>query len=336
MNRPCPHRRSVPDAARAVSTAQPAPLGTHLRTVVLCLLLIVPLVATADPTSNASPKAPQFRVGLSAATLGHVNRNDVMAAMKFWTRALLTQRGIDLTAEVRILEDSADLLGSLNNGRVDSVSLSAEEYLTLPEVPPEIYVTVRGDDFRESYVLLVRCDTGYGKLADLRGSILSTVHNQRMLLAPTWLETLLGRQSLGRPSEFFESQVAVPDHSKAILSVFFRKAAACITTTNALALAAELNPQVRRDTLVLEASPPLVPGLFFLRRNLSPELESKVRRAILTMHEQPTGRQVLTVFQADRMERQPASVLSTTADLLAGHARFADPPWLASPLGAAP
>ena len=95
--------------------------------------------------------------------------------------------------------------------------------------------------------------------------------------------------------------------SKAILQVFFRQTDAALVTVDAFDLTCELNPQLRRDLVVLASSPPFITAFLIFRPGY--RLREKFETALLDLHMTPGGRQVLTVFQSSRMEKRPISVL---------------------------
>lgn len=50
------------------------------------------------------------------------------------------------------------------------------------------------------------------------------------------------------------------------------------------------------------------------------DLRRRIETAVLTLHESPAGRQVMTVFQGERLEKHPLSCLESARALLADQA----------------
>jgi hypothetical protein len=65
--------------------------------------------------------------------------------------------------------------------------------------------------------------------------------------------------------------------------------------------------------------------LFFFRRGEASKAREQLEPAVLTLHESEAGRQVLTVFQCERMVKVPGSACQATRELLAGRDRLRKP-----------
>jgi ABC-type phosphate/phosphonate transport system substrate-binding protein len=127
-----------------------------------------------------------------------------------------------------------------------------------------------------------------------------------------WLETKLAESGLGPARRFLGPMEDLENPSKAVLRVFFGQADACLVTSNAFAISCELNPQIARKLKALAASPPLVPTVMYFRNDCRSPQFDKVEAAILDLHKTTAGQQVLTIFQAVRLEKRPASCLQET------------------------
>ena len=80
---------------------------------------------------------------------------------------------------------------------------------------------------------------------------------------------------------------------------------------------AELNPQVGKDLRVLATSPEVVATVFCFRADYDSPVMDKLIAGLRELHLSAAGRQVLTVFQSDRLEEVPPSALDS-ARLSAG------------------
>ena len=111
--------------------------------------------------------------------------------------------------------------------------------------------------------------------------------------------------------------------SRVIQRLFFRQTDACVATREAFAAAGELNPQIRKEAPgVLATSQEVVPSCFFFRPGFSPNLRQRIEEATLALHETAAGKQVLTVFQGERLEKHPLSCLDSARALVAEQARL--------------
>lgn len=271
---------------------------------------------------GAEPKPSRFRLGVSDASFGSVNRNDASAAIKAWAATVLKERGILVEARIELFAKAGDLREALAQAQVDAVGMSAAEFLAAPPPVESVFVARRRQATTEGYVLLTHRQAGISGLAGLRGRRLVLHENPRTQYVWPWLETELAEQRLGPAREFFGETTAMENPGKTVLRVFFRQTDACVVTTNAFELACELNPQVRQQLRVIASSPPLVPTLMFFRPGLAGTVLEQVEFAVRDLHTSVAGQQLLMVFQGDQMVQLPVSCLDSTRALLGRHGRL--------------
>ena len=84
----------------------------------------------------------------------------------------------------------------------------------------------------------------------------------------------------------------------------------------------ELNPQVTNQLRALEVSPKLVPHLTCFAAGFDRSRKAEIVAAITAASTTPAGRQLMTIFQCDRVEERPLSILQTTQELMAEYARL--------------
>ena len=84
----------------------------------------------------------------------------------------------------------------------------------------------------------------------------------------------------------------------------------------------ELNPQLGQQLKVLAASPELVPSVFCFRTDFSSSMKEQLLAEIAKVHQSPSGQQVLTMFQSERLEERPVVCLDSALELLVRHRRL--------------
>jgi len=213
------------------------------------------------------------------------------------------------------------LLQALRSKSVDVVGISAIEYSVLSrEIHfAPIFVTCNGGRTREQYLLLVRRDGQMNQLADLRGHSLAFHQNMRSCLAQPWLDTLLVKAT-GQPTAGCVDKLThVPKLSQVVLPVFFHQLDACVVTRTEFETMSELNPQISQQLKVIATSPEVVTSVFCFRDDYAPAFKPQLLAAIHDLHTTPSGQQVLTIFQSEKIEEQPASCLDSARELLAQH-----------------
>jgi phosphonate transport system substrate-binding protein len=234
------------------------------------------------------------------------------------------QRNLPLDAQTRLFETPEVLLDALKHGEVDAVSMLTDQFLGLePALQPEaVFISTKNREPAERYVLLVHRTSSLTNVSRLPARSLLLQTSARTGLAPHWLEVLFARHSLGSPETVLKSLTRLESSSKPVLQVFFRQADACVVTASVFELACELNPQLRKELVVLAASPPVIPVLFFFPPAFKAKLRGQLEEAILALPETLSGQQVLTVFQGDGMLKLPVSALEESRRLLAEHERL--------------
>jgi hypothetical protein len=287
----------------------------------LGLLACLPRGGVCGEPTDASP----FRIGLALESFGNVDRNDASVAVKVWAATVMKETGLNVAPTVEIFRHPADVVAELRRRKLDAASLSAEEFLRLDVIPAEFYVGARGSEIAEEYVLLARVG-GAADVRALKGRKLIWNSSPKTSLALPWLETHLARHGLGGAREFFGEVQNVESTAKAVLRVFFGQADACLVTAGALSVAGEMNPQVRRELAVLAVSPAVIPMVLFFRPDFSGSAREQMGRAFENLHRTPAGRQILTIFQGDRIVRRPRSCLDSTEALLEEYRRLPPAP----------
>jgi ABC-type phosphate/phosphonate transport system substrate-binding protein len=283
------------------------------------------LAVAALPGINfaQSPAAPdQFRLAFTGTMMSGVNDNDGKAALKAWAASILTPAGIAVETLPSVL-DSESMIRAFQAGRIDGAAMITGEYLALSRRIPtaHLFVGSRDGELNETYLLLVSEGSSARRLADLRGSRLTTWEHARMSLAWPWLAVLLSRSGLARPEEFFGSITPRQKPNNAVLPVFFGTADTCIVTRRGFEGMIELNPQVGKRLRVLAESPPVIPSVFCFRASFNPPWMEKLLRAIRDVHKTPAGMQIITMYQFGHLEERSADVLQSARALMDEYTR---------------
>ena len=295
-----------------------ARLGLTLSCLLLSSLLRAGETATADKDQSF------VRFCISSRMFREVNENDARASVKAYAKQLAESRGLIADANPIIFTGSAELTKLLSAGAVDLVSMHTQEFLALEEnlvTGPFLISLMNGFDFEE-YVLLVRADSGFSALSDLKGGRMLVLDSLQGSLAGRWLEVLLGSQTLAPPETFFSRVTRPVKTSQTVLPVFFHQGDACVITRQGFALMGELNPQVTKQLRVLATSPQLVPHLTCFRVGLDSSLKARIVAAVAEANTTTSGKQLMTIFQCDGVEERPLSRLESTRELVAACARL--------------
>ncbi len=306
--------------------AIPRSRGTiHLSVGVLsALLATAPALHVVAEAGSPTPQPAPFHLGFSSSTFGEVNENDALAAVKIWSKVLAADERLPLDPQSRVFSTTSEIATALRAKDLDAINLATDEYLILREqlASDHCILGIQSQGVTDEYVLLVRSDGPIAGLRDLRGRSLALLEGPRMRLAKIWLETCFLEAKLGRTDGFCGRVTAFNKLTRVVLPVFFRQTDACVVTRRGFETMVELNPQVGRELRVLIVSPPVVPSLLAFRADYTSPVLERVLALLKGWHTTVAGRQILTIFQYDRVEDYPLSVMADTLKLLENHARL--------------
>jgi phosphonate transport system substrate-binding protein len=211
---------------------------------------------------------------------------------------------------------------------VDLLVLDAAEYLELETshliVPVLTHARSLHDKALYSYVLLVAPSSAATTIASLRGKNILAASRSGSNTGAAWLDVLLGKEKLGRAAAFFTS-IKVPDKAQAcILPLFFGSVDACVVDDANLDLAKEMNPQLAK-LRVLARSRPVIESVIAMPAEPIP-YQKELIDAMLSLHEEPRGRQLLTIFKTDRLVPLLPGDLDSARELWRDYDRLPDSP----------
>ncbi len=295
------------------------------------LFLALALATALHPAAVAStPTAPlresALRVGLPRVAFGNLNENDATAAYRAFLRSMGRQHGYALEPEVSVYDTVPQLDRAIRSGRLHMIVTNSWMLLTggLQDAVDVVFVPLTNRDPLKRVLLLVHRDSGATRLADLHGKSALILLNANATLGRPWLETSTLAAGLGYPNELFDRLDTVAKPNAAILPVFFRRSDACIVDDASFAVACELNPQLRRDLVVLAQSEPMLEGLICLNRIGwdSTDQREALLASLPQTHADPAGRQILTLFRIEKLVPFESRQLDSVAALAAHHAQL--------------
>lgn len=292
--------------------------GARAGLIALVSVVSLPGVVRAEGATAPAPDVTPVRVSYTTSVFRDVAESDARAAIKAWTENIARERAIRTYAEAGVVPDAESLARLCESGRVDFGGTTTPEFLQVEKRlgAEPLFAPSRGGSAAVEYLLLVRRDSAFNRLSDVRDADLMTYDNPRASLALPWLEVLLSEQGLGAAGDFFGRIEPATKLSAVVLPVFFGRARACLVTQDGFQTMAELNPQVGRELRVMARSVVLVPMVSFLRRDFTPPFRQSLITSLATLHEGASGRQVLNLVQADAVVLLGPGALDSARELL--------------------
>ena len=268
---------------------------------VASLLVVILATIYSDSAQGDDDEPNTIRDGFSASIFVDVDRNDAQAVTNLWCNVISRKKGWN--SETKIYDKLSDLENDLKSNKIDLVAMLSNEFVELNKrgLMEPLYVTSSKRGLYESLVLLVRRDSGIRSIGDLRKKVFIQSRGRFAALHKAWLETLLINDGIPEVKGFFSSFKEATKPSQAVIPVFFRQADACITTRNLFELLAELNPQLNKEIMVLKESSPIASGVIAVSKKLSIQKRNVLHEFLENSHQDPQGKQLLTMFRMDRL-----------------------------------
>jgi ABC-type phosphate/phosphonate transport system substrate-binding protein len=265
-----------------------------------------------------------IRVGYSAKLFADVDIRDVQAAMDLWAKELNRMVGVNTFPKSIIFTDMASMVEAVKQHKVDMLSLSALDYLSVKDKLPlePTFVASNGVDNRQERVLLVRKDEGITKVAQLKGRVLAVLSRSRDEVSFIWLDVVLAREGIHERVNFFSTIREATKASQAILPVFFHQVDAAIVPRSAFETMIALNPQIGQEIGVLASSKNLLGNIACFHRDLDSGLKKRIIEKAPRLHESPGMGQMFTLLKTDRIVLFQPSYLDSLADLVREHSEL--------------
>ncbi len=300
----------------------------HLHLPLRACLAVLAAFATASADPLPVNTEPFFLdVAMTKASLGQINRTEAVVAYQTYATAYARSAGFDIVVEARVFDDVEELLAAALRGENKALGLQVQEYFQIrQQVPLDlVFVARQGGQTTETFVLLVRDDSGITDLGQLRGRSLLRCENRQTGLAAMWLEVTLAEAGLGPSKALLQSINTNGTVASTVLPVFFGKTDVCLVTQSGFETMAELNPQISRQLRVLASSPPVIAFITAMRSDFTGTNRDRTEKAYLEAHLTPPGRQVLTLFGDAGVERCVESDLQSSLEIIQSYQRLSEP-----------
>ncbi|MDR3395323.1 MAG: PhnD/SsuA/transferrin family substrate-binding protein [Parasulfuritortus sp.] len=277
------------------------------------LLLLIWLFAAQ--AIAAPPTAEVLRIGSDLNALRDVSRSDVEASLKVWANEMM--KVLDVPAEVHFYSNVDEMRRDLKAGKINFVISDGVSLLRNFD-PDELTDGFGGGGLDEdNMVLLARKNSGIRSEHDLRGKrvvLLSENDISDLILETTCLHQF--------HTTCAQSGVIVSREMRSrqqVLQLFFGKVDAALVRGYGYDLAAELNPQIRDQLVVIKRIHIYPSALGLFSTGVSQPFRDYVIGKAPLMQDYPRGRQILDVMQTSRVVRYPKTILDPIRDLISEH-----------------
>ena len=238
-------------------------------------------------------------VGSSVIGTRENNKQDVHLGFNALFNSLLASENIQ--CEFKDFDKSEYLKESIKNKEVNGMFGSPLEY-----IQSEIWLTNTylmsgfiNDHYKSKILILVRKDSEINSIEQLKGKKITAQRGVIQDMGGLYLETILLEKKLPLPSVYFSEIIKTDTSNVALVNLFFNKADVALMSESEFNIAAELNPQMRIQTKVIQASEPYISFVSATSKSVPTEKMEAIKKALLNVEKSNKGRSVLKLLKLD-------------------------------------
>ena len=281
----------------------------------LCLLCLMLVAQPATPAGNdTGGKKKQIIMGGTTLGIRTTAQQDMEIAFNVAVREYLKSSDTDL--KIVIFPSTQELYAAFDKREIDGIFGTPIEYLGRETQYGKDIMALghRSAGVKQSFVLIARSGDGIGRIDDLKDKRLTLARYQD--IEEVYLNTLLLKAGLAEIPGFFSARIEAKNSNIAIMDVFFNKSDITIVLEREFATAIELNPQLGRKLFILSRSPPLVPAMGSVRKDIDRESIAALKTALKRYGNNDKGNRVLSASQASSIEDISTEDVQGVRDLL--------------------
>lgn len=262
-------------------------------------VLAVAWLATGLTPAQGKPDGV-LDIGYSTQTFTEVDVNDALAATQVWVSRFMHSIGRLEGARTQVFDTVDEALSGVRTEQLDLLVLLPTEYLDLrAQVHLVPLLTSAQGILGARFGILGR--SGAEDVARMRDGRMLVAAGSSGNIPEMWLETVLAESSLPPAADHFREVSRVDRVTRAVLPVFFGQASGCVVNLNGYQTMVELNPQLGRELAVLHTSMPMPQAVICARPEINEAFGEILVEGMRSLHEDPEGRQVLSLFGIERL-----------------------------------
>ena len=261
-----------------------------------------------------SPKR-SVKIGMIDTLFQEKDERKIMAQMEPFANLVRKQTMTD--GEFVVIRGIEEMGRRLASGKLQMAVVHGIEYGWLRDICPQcrpLLVAVNRDTFLQAHIL-VNANSDFQSLDDLKGKVL-VLSEQVPYHARFYLRHAVPTD----PDQFFQ-QKRVRNTDAAIEAVATGAADATLVSKSSFDVYQRRKPaRARRFLRILSESPRYpVPLLVYKPGRVADPTLERFKQALLTAHENASGRQTLTLWRLSRFEPVPPDFESLVEDFLRRH-----------------
>lgn len=202
-----------------------------------------------------------FIMGGSALSLRGISKQDADTTFNAFLADLYKGDRGDWSLEMAMYPTPELMLKAFDQGEIDGYFGTPLDYLARKDKVCKVMsgLKFRFAPMKQKLLILARADAGVKKISDFKSARLSLAPYQD--LEVLYLNTTLLRNKLPEIQTFFSEHIEAKSTNVALMDVFFSKADITVVRENEYNVALELNPQLAKNLIILDQSPPMLSAI---------------------------------------------------------------------------
>lgn len=287
-----------------------------------CLLIILALIGTQifadEQPLTVTQETKTVHIGGLSQLLFDRKSNNIAIATEMFFKEIAKHMEVEHTV-LTIYNNTSDMRKAMQEGRLDSVFVNPIDYLDLDShIHPDFrYTLTFGSAPEQRIYLLVNNSKSLNDISQLQGKRLSIPKGY--ILGRLYLDIVLAQAGQPPMEEFFSGIHYTNNPDAAVIDVFFKKADLSVTSDLAYSLASELNPQIPKKTDILSSSPPYIPFVIGVNKQVPEDILMDLDSILQQVNNEPRIRKILSLFSAKDLVKIKPEHLDSLSKLKRTH-----------------
>jgi len=266
---------------------------------VLCAVVAALTVSCSKTEAPPSPKAAKQ----GTLVIGLIPEQNIFKQVeRYGPLASYLSDKVGMNIQLKVLTRYGNIIDNFVSEGMDGAFFGSFTYaLAHSKIGVEVLARPEYFDGTSTYhgLIFVRKDSGIRDVEGMKGKRFAFVDKATTagFLLPL---AYFRKHGVEDYRKFLKEAYFTGTHEDAIYEVINRKADVGAAKNTVYYRLANSDPRILHELAVLSRSPDVPENGLAMRNDLDPDLKAKIKQALLSMHEDPAGKQVLDQFGAKR------------------------------------
>ena len=270
------------------------------RIVLILFVVCLPLLAACSPQG---PPAPEKKASAGQLLIGLIPEQNIFKQMERYEPLMgYLYKKTGTKMNLQILPRYGNIVDNFTSSAMDGAFFGSFTYtLAHAKVGVEVLARPMALDNTSTYhgLIFVRKDSPVRTARDMKGKRFAFVDKATTAgyLLPL---NYFHRYGISNYKGYLKEAYFSGTHEDVIYDVLNRKADIGAAKNTVFQRLAKADPRIMKGMVVLERSPDVPENALALRKDIDPSVRGRLKDVLLTMHQNPEGKQLLEQFGALR------------------------------------